>query len=127
MTSSNRITPPGGADEEPATAEHTGAELVNALRAPPTRVDLTPARMPTPTFEPPKYMERFDRNPCVCGGKPIVKGTRITVKLVLDLLASGLTVEEIVGEYPSLVEADVYAVIQFAVEGTLDVELDPTA
>ena len=47
----------------------------------------------------------FDRitvNPNVCGGKPTVRGLRITVDFVLKLLGDGYTAEQIVGEYPEL-------------------------
>lgn len=72
------------------------------------------------------YSERFEKHPSICGGKPVIRDTRITVKLILDLLASGLTVEEIVDDYPeSLVKEDVYAVIQFAVDGAADDEFVP--
>ena len=48
-------------------------------------------------------------DPAVCFGKPTVRGTRIWVGLVLGLLADGLTVEEVLADYPSLSESDVRA------------------
>jgi uncharacterized protein (DUF433 family) len=72
------------------------------------------------------YRDRIIRDLAICGGKPIIKGTRITVKLVLDCLTSGMTVEEIVAEYPqSIGTADVYAVIQFVAAASADDELIP--
>lgn len=49
-----------------------------------------------------------------CGGEPVVKGTRVTIRTVLASLAEGLSVEEIVREFPTLDEAAVRAVIAFA-------------
>lgn len=60
------------------------------------------------------YQRYFVRDPAVCGGEPVVKGTRVTIRTVLASLAEGLTVEEIVREFPTLDEAAVRAVIAFA-------------
>ena len=53
-------------------------------------------------------------NPKVMGGKPIVKGTRITVEQVLKMLAQGLTTKEILKDYPHLSKDDVTAVLLYA-------------
>ncbi len=63
-----------------------------------------------------ELLERIVVDPAVCGGKPCIKGHRIWVSLILDLLASGLTVEEILQEYPGLTEADIRACIAYASE-----------
>ena len=52
-------------------------------------------------------LARISIDPNVCFGKPCIRGHRIWVSLVLDLLADGLTVPDILAEYPGLVEADV--------------------
>ncbi len=52
----------------------------------------------------------------VCHGKPCIKGTRIWVSLILDFLASGSTVEEILVEYPQLSEEEVRACIAYGAE-----------
>ncbi|TDJ70223.1 MAG: DUF433 domain-containing protein [Proteobacteria bacterium] len=52
----------------------------------------------------------------VCHGKPCIKGTRIWVSLILDFLASGSTVEEILVEYPQLSEEDVRTCIAYGAE-----------
>ncbi|NIM80916.1 MAG: DUF433 domain-containing protein [Candidatus Aminicenantes bacterium] len=57
------------------------------------------------------YEDRIVRDPQVCGGAPIIKGTRVRVKVVLDNLAEGHTPEQIVKSYSSLTEDDVRAVI----------------
>ena len=57
---------------------------------------------------------RITVNPKQCGGRPCVRGKRIRVSDVLDLLASGLTHEQIVGELPDLELSDVQACLSFA-------------
>jgi len=63
-----------------------------------------------------KYKDRIIINPKIMVGKPIVKGTRITVELILKLLAQGVTVEELISKkyYPHLKKEDVYAAIEYA-------------
>lgn len=53
-------------------------------------------------------------DPGILGGKPVVRGTRISVELVLEYLAEGGTVEQILDGYPSLTEADIRAAIAFS-------------
>ncbi len=60
------------------------------------------------------YQRFIVRDPAVRGGNPIIRGTRVTVRTVLASLAEGLSVEEIVAEFPTLNEAGVRAVIAFA-------------
>ncbi len=61
-------------------------------------------------------LERISINPNICFGKPCIRGTRIWVSLVLDFLADGMTIPEIVAEYPQLTEADVRAAIAYGAE-----------
>ena len=58
--------------------------------------------------------ERITVDPEQCGGRPCVRGMRIRVTDVLDLLASGLTAEQVTGELPDLQIEDVLACIRFA-------------
>lgn len=58
-------------------------------------------------------LERITVDPAVCGGKPCIRGHRIWVTLVLGMLAEGLTVDEILQEYPQLEEADIRACIAY--------------
>lgn len=60
------------------------------------------------------YSERIVRDPQVCGGQPVIKGTRVRIKVVLDNLAQGMSIEEITQSYPSLTAEDVQSVISFA-------------
>jgi uncharacterized protein (DUF433 family) len=58
-------------------------------------------------------LNRIVIDPEVCGGKPCVKGTRIWVSLILDLLADGVTEAELLAEYPQLAHEDVLAAIAY--------------
>lgn len=60
------------------------------------------------------YLAYIVRDPALCGGEPVVKGTRVTVRTVLASLAEGARVEEILADFPTLSEAGVRAVIAFA-------------
>ena len=57
---------------------------------------------------------RIESKPGVCHGKPIIRGTRIMVSVILDNLASGMTSEDIVSEYPPLANEDVQAALAYA-------------
>ncbi|MGQ9554689.1 MAG: DUF433 domain-containing protein [Anaerolineae bacterium] len=63
-----------------------------------------------------EWSERISLDPAICHGKACIKGTRIMVSVVLDNLANGLTVEEILQSYPSLSREDVLAAIAYAAE-----------
>lgn len=60
------------------------------------------------------YRQHIVRDPKVCGGEPVIKGTRVTVRTLLASLAEGARVEEILDDFPTLTEEDVRAVIAFA-------------
>ncbi len=59
-------------------------------------------------------LERIAVNPKVMVGKPVIRGTRLTVEYILNLLAHGATVEEILQEYEGLTQEDIQACILFA-------------
>ncbi|OHC13420.1 MAG: hypothetical protein A3K50_00425, partial [Planctomycetes bacterium RIFOXYD12_FULL_42_12] len=61
-----------------------------------------------------ELLERITVNPKVMVGKPIIRGTRLTVEYILNLLAHGATVTEIVSEYKGLTKEDIQACILFA-------------
>ena len=61
-------------------------------------------------------LTRISVDPNVCFGKPCIRGTRIWVSLLLDFLASGSTIEEILAEYPHLQRDDVLAAIAYGAE-----------
>lgn len=60
-----------------------------------------------------RLLDRISVAPDVCFGKPCIKGTRIWVSLILDLLANGMSFEEIVEEYPHLTLDDIRAAIAY--------------
>lgn len=60
------------------------------------------------------YTEFIIRDPAICGGAPVIKGTRVTLRTVLASLADGASTEEILADFPSLTEDGVRAVIAFA-------------
>ena len=61
-------------------------------------------------------MKRIVYNPNILGGKPIVRGTRISVQFLLELLGAGMSVSEILEEYPHLDQEDVLAAIRYAAQ-----------
>jgi uncharacterized protein (DUF433 family) len=60
------------------------------------------------------YQKHFSRDPKICGGQLIIKGSRVPVRIILASLAEGASNEEIQADFPTLKEADVKAVIAFA-------------
>ncbi len=60
------------------------------------------------------YDDRIIRDPKICGGEPVFKGTRVTLRTVLASLAAGDSAEEILADFPSLKAGDVQAAIAFA-------------
>jgi len=59
-------------------------------------------------------ISRITLNPEICHGKPTIRNMRYPVELILDLLSSGMTVPEIIADYPALVEDDIRACLIFA-------------
>ena len=59
-------------------------------------------------------LNRISASPRVMVGKPVIRGTRLSVEYILNLLAHGATVTEILEEYEGLVEADIRACLLFA-------------
>jgi uncharacterized protein (DUF433 family) len=63
-----------------------------------------------------KHTDRITFNPAQCGGRPCIRGMRIRVKDVLDLLAAGVTEKEILEDYPDLEADDIRACLEYAAE-----------
>lgn len=61
-------------------------------------------------------LSRISVDPEVCGGKPCIRGTRIWVSLILDLLANGATEDDVRAEYPQLKHEDILAAIAYGAE-----------
>ncbi len=62
------------------------------------------------------WAKRIVTNPAILAGKPIVAGTRISVELILDCLASGWSVDTVVEAYPNITPEDVLAALAFAAD-----------
>jgi len=73
-----------------------------------------------------KHLERITLNPEIMGGKPCIRGLRMTVGTVIGLLASGLTHEEILKMYPYLQPEDLMEALSYAAwrSEEIDVPLD---
>ncbi|MGC8855114.1 MAG: DUF433 domain-containing protein [Halothiobacillaceae bacterium] len=74
-----------------------------------------------------QLLARIVLNPKVMAGKPVIKGTRLTVEYVLNLLAHGATVSEILEEYPGLTREDIQACLLFATKALADTSFMPLA
>ena len=72
-----------------------------------------------------KLLERIVINPKVMVGKPIIRGTRLTVQYILGLLARGATIDEILQEYEGLNHKDILACFMFATEALEDTAFVP--
>jgi uncharacterized protein (DUF433 family) len=75
-------------------------------------------------------LDRISIDPEVCGGKPCIKGTRIWVSFVLDLLADGWSEAALLAEYPQLKHDDILAAIAYGAEAAreriIPVPVEPT-
>ena len=59
-------------------------------------------------------LDRISTDPEICHGKPTIRGLRYPVELIIELLASGMSVDEILGHYSDLVRDDVLAALEYA-------------
>jgi uncharacterized protein (DUF433 family) len=77
-----------------------------------------------------RLLERIIIDPQLCGGRPCIRGTRIWVSLILDLLASGMSETEIIAEYPGLKREDILAAIAYGAEAAreqlIPIRVEPT-
>jgi len=64
------------------------------------------------------HLDRITSDPAICHGQPVVRGLRYPVETLLELLASGMTVEDIVAHYPDLERADLLAALKFGALAT---------
>jgi len=74
-----------------------------------------------------QLLERIALDPKVMVGKPVVKGTRLTVEYILNLLAHGATIVEILDEYDGLTHEDIRACLLFATRSLEDTAFMPLA
>jgi len=74
-----------------------------------------------------RLLERITLNPKVMVGKPVIQGTRLTVEYILNLLAHGATVAEILEEYDGLTQEDIHACLLFATRSLENTAFMPLA
>jgi len=72
-----------------------------------------------------QLLERIIFNPKIMVGKPVIRGTRLTVEYILNLLAHGATVPEILREYEGLTQEDIQACLLFATKSLEDTVFMP--
>ena len=72
-----------------------------------------------------QLLERITLNPQIMVGKPVIRGTRLTVQYILNLLAHGATVDEILQEYKGLTKEDILACLLYASETLEDTTFMP--
>ena len=70
-----------------------------------------------------KNLERITLNPEIMGGKPCIRGLRVTVGTIICLLASGVTAEEILKMYPYLQQEDIMAALSYAAWRSEEIEV----
>ena len=71
-------------------------------------------------------LDRITFDPCVMGGKPCIRGMRVTVGTIVGLIASGSTVEQILADYPYLEAEDVSAALSYAAWRAEEVDVPMT-
>ena len=63
-----------------------------------------------------EYAKYIERNPEILMGKPVIKGTRISVELIVRKFAGGYTTERIIENYPHLTNEQIYAALEYAAD-----------
>ncbi len=74
-----------------------------------------------------KLLDRITIDPSVCHGRPTIRGLRYPVEVILDLLSSGMTIDDIVRDYEDLERDDMLAVLVYAARVTRVKRIDPAA
>lgn len=72
-----------------------------------------------------ELLSRISIDPRICSGQPCIRGHRIWVSMVLDLLAGGWSIPELLNSYPGITEADVRACIAYAAKASQRASVDP--
>ena len=72
-----------------------------------------------------QLLQRITLKPKILAGKPVIKGTRLSVEYMLNLFAHGATTEELLEEYDGLVEEDLQACFLFATKSLRETEFMP--
>jgi uncharacterized protein (DUF433 family) len=66
----------------------------------------------------PDYRERVHADPAILNGKPVIRGTRISVELILQRLSEGLTVADLIEAWPNLTTEDIQAALAYSAVNT---------
>ncbi len=66
-----------------------------------------------------KWQDRIEQDPAILVGKPVIKGTRLSVEFVVGLLAQGWSETEVLKNYPGLAHEDILACLEYASAGLL--------
>ena len=74
-----------------------------------------------------ELLERITIDPNICHGRPTIRGLRYTVEMLLELLSSGMSVEEILGDYEDLDREDILAALAYAARLTRVQRIEPAA
>lgn len=61
-------------------------------------------------------MDRIEINPAICGGMPVIRGTRIPIAVIRDCIETGDSIDDILQDYPELSHGDIQAAIDFLEE-----------
>lgn len=70
-----------------------------------------------------QYLERISINPKVMVGKPVIRGTRIPVELIVRMVAQGIPIEDILTDYPRLTTDDIRAALYFAADSVANEDI----
>ena len=73
------------------------------------------------------FVERITTDPDICHGKPCIRELRYPVEMILELLSSGMTIEEILADYEDLEREDILAVLSFATRLSQIKRLEPVS
>lgn len=73
------------------------------------------------------YKKHIERNPAIMLGKPIIKGTRITVELLMRKLADGYSIGDLLQSYPHLTKEQILAALEYAADMIANEEILETA
>jgi uncharacterized protein (DUF433 family) len=73
------------------------------------------------------WEDRIEADAKILVGKPVIKGTRLSVEFVLGLLANGWSIEQVLEEYPQLTREDIIATLRYAVEAVKEEKVYPLA
>jgi uncharacterized protein (DUF433 family) len=99
-----------------AATIHSWAERLAGLGRRWSAGEMEQVRTEVASMKRDEILQRISIDPKVCFGKPCIRGHRIWVSLILDFLASGWPIAQILDNYPGLEEEDVYACIAYGAE-----------